>query len=153
MGQGPFEHRDSGTRESKPLNDAHACSEEMMGSLKLYPVKKVEIIVGGDHLKFVKDLLDDVRVSGYTIIPNVSGKGHSGFHEGHLMFNDVNTLVMVITVVPDSWVETILSGLTPLFERYSGVVFVSDVQVSRREYFGAREEQAAGSQAGPSGPV
>ena len=56
-----------------------------MDGLKLYTVKKVEIVVGGEHLKFVKTLLDDVRVSGYTIIPNISGKGHSGFHEGHLM--------------------------------------------------------------------
>ena len=113
-----------------------------MDGLKLYTVKKVEIVVGGEHLKFVKTLLDDVRVSGYTIIPNVSGKGHSGFHEGHLMFNDVNTLVMVITVVPETWVETILAGLAPLFERYSGVVFVSDVQVSRREYFGEDASKA-----------
>ena len=114
-----------------------------MEGLKLYTVKKVEIVVGGEHLKFVKTLLDDVRVSGYTIIPNVSGKGHSGFHEGHLMFNDVNTLVMVSRGVPETWVETILAGLAPLFERYSGVVFVSDVQVSRREYFGGEASQTS----------
>ena len=107
-----------------------------MAGLKLYSVKKVEIITAGEHLPFLRELLDDVKVSGYTIIPDVSGKGHSGFHEAQLMFNDMSILVMVITVVPESWVETILSGLSPLFERYSGVVFVSDVQVSRREYFG-----------------
>jgi hypothetical protein len=33
-------------------------------------------------------------------------------------------------------VEPILAGLRPLFERHSGVMFVSDVAVSRQEYFG-----------------
>jgi hypothetical protein len=35
-------------------------------------------------------------------------------------------------------VEPILAGLRPLFERYSGVMFVSDVAVSRRDYFGKK---------------
>jgi len=34
-------------------------------------------------------------------------------------------------------VEPILAGLKPIFDRYSGVMFVSDVAVSRREHFSA----------------
>ncbi|MER3423730.1 MAG: transcriptional regulator, partial [Nitrospiraceae bacterium] len=73
--------------------------------------------------------------TGYTIISNISGKGHHGFHEGHLMFNDTSSLQMVLTVVPEEKVEPILAGLGPLFNRHSGAMFVSDVAVSRREHF------------------
>ncbi len=98
-------------------------------------MKKIEIIVMGEHLQAVQDLLDEVKVTGYTIIPNISGKGHHGLHEGHLMFNEIHSMVMIITVVPKSLVSTILAGLDPLFKRHSGVAFMSDVEVARRGYF------------------
>lgn len=92
-------------------------------------------MVQGDQLKFVTELLDRTGATGYTIINNVSGKGHDGFHEGHLVFDDTSSQVIVFTVVPDSKVEPILAGLGPLFHRHSGAMFVSDVAVSRREHF------------------
>jgi nitrogen regulatory protein PII len=98
-------------------------------------MKEIKIVVQGDQLKFVTELLDRTGATGYTIINNVSGKGHHGFHEGHLLFNDTSSQVMVFTVVPDSKVEPILAGLGPLFNRHSGAMFVTDVAVSRREHF------------------
>jgi nitrogen regulatory protein PII len=110
-----------------------------MGSFSLYPMKEIKIIVQGEHLGFVVELLDNVKATGYTIFNNISGKGHHGFHEGHLMFNDTSSQVMVMTVVPEEKVEPILGGLSPLFNRHSGAMFVSDVAVSRRERFYAEE--------------
>ena len=98
-------------------------------------MKKVEIIVRGQYQKEVEALLDRVHVSGYTIIPNISGKGHHGLHEGHLMFNDIHSMVMIIAVLPEEKVDTVLAGVTPMFEHHSGVVFVSDVTVVRQDYF------------------
>lgn len=106
-----------------------------MGQLKLVAMKKVEIVVAGEQLRFVEDLLGRVKVSGYTLVPDISGKGTHGFHEGRLMFNETHSMAMLITVVPESVVETILTGLEPIFERYPGVLFVSDVSVTSREYF------------------
>ncbi len=108
-----------------------------MGELKLYELKKVEIIVKGEHLSIITDLLEKAQVSGYTIIHNLSGKGSHGFHEGHLLFNEEDTLVMVISVMPEEKVEAVLEGVTPLLSEHSGVVFVSDVRVSRLEKFKA----------------
>ena len=76
------------------------------------------------------------EATGYTIIGNVSGKGHHGVREAHFMFSEQESLVMIMTVVPEEKVEPILAGLRPLFDRHSGVMFVTDVAVSRREYFG-----------------
>ena len=81
-----------------------------MIGLTLHPMKEIRIVVQGEHLKFVTDLLDRVGATGYTIINNVSGKGHHGFHEGHLLFNDTSSQVIVFTVVPEERVEPILAG-------------------------------------------
>ena len=113
-----------------------------MSGLTLHPMKEIRVIVSGEHRAFVTELLDKVQATGYTIIGNVSGKGHHGLHEAHFMFNEMESLVMIMAVVPEEKVEPILAGLRPLFDRYSGVMFVSDVAVSRREYFG---RPAAGS--------
>ena len=101
----------------------------------LHPLKKVEIIVRGEKEDFVRDLLDDVGVSGYTIHREVAGRGEHGFHEGRLLFNDRTGLVMFFAVGQESVIQTIVDGLTPLFEKSSGVMFVSDTQVVRLDKF------------------
>ena len=54
------------------------------------------------------------------------------------MFNEMDSIVMLMSVVAPETVEPILAGLKPLFDRYTGVMFVSDVAVSRVEYFSPR---------------
>lgn len=102
-----------------------------MSKIKLSPLKKLEIVLGGEHVGFATDLLDRASVKGYTIVNNLSGKGSQGFHEGHLMFNEDDVLVMVIAAIPEQQVDPILEGLEPFFTEHSGVVFVSDIQVTR----------------------
>ncbi len=102
-----------------------------MNKVKFNSVKKLEIILSGEHQAFATDLLDNAGVTGYTIINNLSGKGRHGFHEGHLMFNEEDVLIMIIAVVPEELVEPILDGLEPFYSEHSGVVFISDIQVTR----------------------
>lgn len=102
-----------------------------MNNLKLSQLKKLEIILDGEHKSFATDLLDRAGVKGYTIVNNLSGKGSHGFHSAHLMFNEDDVLVMIIAAVPEDLVEPILQGLAPFYGEHSGVVFVSDIQVTR----------------------
>lgn len=102
-----------------------------MRNLVLTPMKKVEIIVEGQHQRFITDLLDRAGAGGYTVLHNLSGKGAHGTHKGHLMFNDDSVLVMILSAVPAHLVDAILEGLTPFFDKHMGVVFTSDVAVSR----------------------
>ncbi len=113
-----------------------------MGTLTLHPMKEIRVIVAGEHRSFVTELLDQVKATGYTIIGNVSGKGHGGMHEAHFMFSEQESLEIVMTVVPEEKVNPILAGLRPLFDRHSGVLFVTDVAVSRKEYFGNKSSEA-----------
>ena len=102
-----------------------------MTGLTLHPMKEIRIIILGEHVKFATNLLDSVKASGYTIIHNISGKGHHGFH-AHPMFNDMDSLVMLMTVVTEEKVEPILAGMQPIFDRYTGVMMVCDVGFSRK---------------------
>lgn len=106
-----------------------------MKDLNLTPIKKLEIILDGEHRAFATDLLDRAGVKGYTIINNLSGKGSHGFHAGHLMFNEDDVLIMILAAVPEKLVEPILMGLTPFFNEHMGVMFISDIQVTRRVKF------------------
>jgi nitrogen regulatory protein PII len=109
-------------------------------ALTLHPMKEIRVIVAGEQRAFVTDLLDRVNATGYTIIGNVSGKGHHGVREAHFMFSEQESLEMIMTVVPEDKVQPILAGLRPLFERHSGVMFVADVAVSRQEYFATKSK-------------
>lgn len=102
-----------------------------MKNLNFSPLKKLEIILGGEHQAFATDLLDRAGVKGYTIVNNLSGKGSHGFHEGHLMFNEDDVLIMIIAAVPEELVKPILEGFAPFYNEHSGVVFISDIQVTR----------------------
>ena len=101
----------------------------------LHSLKKIEIIVRGEKESFVRDLLDDSQISGYTIHHNVTGRGEHGFHEGRLLFNDRDSLVMFFAVGGEESIQTIVDGLTPLFEQSSGVMFVSETNVVRLDKF------------------
>ena len=102
-----------------------------MKNLNFSPLKKLEIIMEGEGKEFATDLLDRAGVKGYTIINNLSGKGSHGFHEGHLMFNEDDVLIMIIAAVPEDLVNPLLEGFAPYFNKHSGVVFISDIQVTR----------------------
>lgn len=107
-----------------------------MKDLKFSSLKKLEIILDGEHQEYATDLLDKAGVKGYTIVNNLSGKGSHGFHEGHLMFNEDDVLIMIIAAVPEKLVNPILEGFAPFYQENSGVVFVSDIQVTRMLKFG-----------------
>lgn len=102
-----------------------------MKNLKFSPLKKLEIILEGEYQAFATDILDRIGVKGYTIINNLSGKGSHGFHDGHLMFNEDDVLIMIIAAVPEQMVEPIMQGFAPFYNEHSGVVFISDIQVTR----------------------
>ena len=70
-----------------------------MKNLNFSPLKKLEIILDGEHRAFATDVLDRAGVKGYSIVNNLSGKGSQGFHEGHLMFNEDDVLIMIVTGV------------------------------------------------------
>jgi len=96
---------------------------------------KVEVVVRSADASLVDNLLRHAGVSGYTSLSGVSGFGHHGYHNGRLLFNDTDTLSLLIAVMPDEKSGPVAAGLKELFADRSGVMFVSDTYVSRPDYF------------------
>jgi len=92
----------------------------------LNTMKRLEIVLERDQLDMVCRVICE-HSTGYTLIPDVKGFGHHGYHEGDM--------VVVVTIVTRDHVDPILDVLIPLLNHRSGVVVVSDVSVLRGEYF------------------
>lgn len=106
-----------------------------MSTTELTQMQKVEVVVKGDDIPAVRDLFEQAGVTGWTSLSNVSGLGHSGYHQGRLLFNDKASLSMLITVVPDDRLAPLVTGLRALLEERAGVMFITETNVSRPEYF------------------
>lgn len=108
--------------------------------LVFHPLKKIEIIVRGERIGFVRELLERSGATGYTLLRDVAGMGHHGFHEGRLLYNDQASVVMFIAVGADAVIRRVAAGLKPIFEKQSGVMFISDTHVVRLEHFVGKGE-------------
>ncbi len=106
-----------------------------MNHPQLTTMARIDVIIDGEHIPTVRDLLLEAGAKGYTTLYGLSGFGHSGPHEGRPLFNDRNTLALLICVVPTQQVDTIVTGIRQLLDEHHGVVFVSETQVSRADYF------------------
>ena len=107
----------------------------LQAKMDLYPMKKIEIIILGEYESMVAKFLLESGISGYTLIRNISGYGHSGFREGNLLFNDKTIQVMFIAVSSEEIIQQVALKMKKIFQEQSGVMFISDVAVSRLDYF------------------
>lgn len=101
----------------------------------LTAMTKIEVVVSGEDVPAVTDLLTASGASGYTVLSGVSGLGHGGFHQGRLHFNDRDALRLLLTVVPVERADSLIDALRALLSKRPGVLFVSETAVSRPEYF------------------
>jgi nitrogen regulatory protein PII len=101
----------------------------------LTKMTRLEVVIGGEDVPVVTNLFSEVGATGFTAVSNVSGLGHSGYHQGRLLFNDRNALTLLTVVLPAERAGALLAGLRPLLARRSGVLLVSETWVSRPEYF------------------
>lgn len=101
----------------------------------LTPMVKIEVVVTGEDLPLIQEVITSAGGSGYTVLSGVSGLGHHGFHQGRLHFNDRDVLQMLVTVLPPDRAEAVIEPLRELFAERPGVMFVTDTYVSRPEYF------------------
>lgn len=90
-------------------------------------VKRVEIITDALEMREVIRVLDAQNVSGYTVIPNVVGKGERGAQSGDDL-TDVFKNSLLITACEVERVESLVEAIRPILARRGGVCLVSDAQ-------------------------
>jgi nitrogen regulatory protein PII len=106
-----------------------------MSRAGLTSMTKIEVVVNGDDVPAIGDVLTTCGASGYTVLSGVSGLGHHGFHQGRLHFNDRDALRMVLTVVDDDRSDAVIGALRAFLDERPGVLFASETFVSRPDYF------------------
>ena len=106
----------------------------------LTTMARIDVVIEGEYVPRVREHLLAAGATGFTAVSGVAGFGHSGEHAGRLLFNDRNSLTMLISVVPLDRVQTIVAGIRELLDKHHGVVFVSETHVSRAEYFQAEPD-------------
>lgn len=107
--------------------------------LPLHRLRKIEIVVRAKDHQLVEDLLEASGIGGWTMIRDVAGMGHSGFHQGKTIFNDQTGLLVYVGVAEPKVISDVARGLGRLFETRAGVTFLSDVEVMRSDYFAVSE--------------
>ena len=108
---------------------------------QLHRLKKIEIVIHAEDQALVEDLLRAAGVGGWTIIRDVAGVGHHGFHQGKTIFNDQSGLVMFVGVADAPIIANVARGLARLLASRPGVTFLSDVEVIRSDYFARTETE------------
>lgn len=106
-----------------------------MSQSELTPMTKIEVVVASADVAGVADLMQSLGARGYTAIAGVAGVGHHGSRGGRLLFNDHDTLTLLVTVVAPERADAIIAGIRPILDQASGVMFVSPTAVSRPDYF------------------
>lgn len=96
-------------------------------------MKKVEIVIETMMLEEVVAIIDQAGVSGYTIFPSVTGRGHRGHRTG-LGFTDVLNNTMIFTLTNEAAALKISQETKKLIQNYAGVVIISDVDVVWPDY-------------------
>lgn len=97
----------------------------------LTKMTRLEVVIGGEDVPVVTDLLSEVADTGSTAVANVSGHSYCGHHQGRLVCNDRDALTLLTGVLPAERAGAVLAGLRLLPARGSGVLLVSDTWVSR----------------------
>jgi len=90
-------------------------------------VKKVEIIVSSLELDEVIQILDTIKVSGYTVIKNTYGKGDRGISYNDLGREFSNTYIMTVCT-NEKQLFYLVDEILPLIKRVGGVCLVTESQ-------------------------
>ncbi len=101
----------------------------------LTQMTRLEVVVPARDAPAIRELITSAGATGYTSVSGVSGIGHHGQHSGALLFNEYDTLTMLITVLPVDNAGELIDAVQQLLITSSGVMFVSDTYVSRPDYF------------------
>ncbi|MDN3513433.1 MAG: transcriptional regulator [Candidatus Brocadia sp.] len=90
------------------------------------PASKVEIIIDSLEVKRVVKFLDEIGVSGYSIINDVIGKGHRGERSGFEL-TDLFKNSYIMVVCDEKEMHKIVEAIRPIIKKFGGVCIVSDV--------------------------
>ena len=97
----------------------------------MHDKRRLEIIVERMALGRACNILEEAKLTGYTVLPAMAGFGASTHWRSEGDLSTTQDMVVVITIGDKAKIERALHELHRLLERHVGVLSVSDVQVLR----------------------
>jgi len=101
----------------------------------MHPKKRIDIVVEAPVLGRLLGVLDDLAVTGYTVVPALAGRGREGSWRREGLVGEAGRMVVVFCIVDTQRVDAVLEPVFKLVSRQIGIVNVSDVSVIRPEHF------------------
>ncbi|MFM6188798.1 P-II family nitrogen regulator [Planktothrix sp.] len=90
-------------------------------------IKKVEIIIDTFHIQDALNILEQVKVSGYTVIQNTSGKGDRGLSCSDLDCDFTSSYIMTVCT-NEKQLNTLIELIKPLLQKVGGVCLLTDAK-------------------------
>ncbi|GAB4298257.1 MAG: hypothetical protein Fur0025_36660 [Oscillatoriaceae cyanobacterium] len=90
-------------------------------------IKKVEIVTISMEMAKVLEVLEEVGITGYTVIRDVVGKGDRGLTSNDLE-KDIFSNRYVMTLCTAEQEELLVAAIRPILKKFGGVCIVSDAK-------------------------
>ncbi|MEM6693284.1 MAG: transcriptional regulator [Pseudomonadota bacterium] len=103
--------------------------------METHQAKRVEITIELVMQRRLTNALEDVGVTGFTVLPVEGGSGRSGSWSRAGQVGRAGGMVQVICIIRPEMLETLLEAAFAIVERHIGVVCVTDCEVLRAERF------------------
>lgn len=103
--------------------------------METFPKKRIEIMVETPLMSRVIAILDDLGVSGYTVMPAIAGRGKDGLWHRDGQVGRVGSVVQILCIIDETRENDVLEPLFRLVSRQIGIVTVTDVRVVRSDQF------------------
>jgi nitrogen regulatory protein PII len=89
------------------------------------PMKRIEIILPKGEADHLIESLEAVEITGYTLIPSVSGRGD----RGRVMefFGNLENSYLLVACEVDQ-MQAVVEAIRPFLKRIGGICLVSDAQ-------------------------
>lgn len=95
--------------------------------------KRIEILADQAQVRRVTALIDEVGITGWTVLPVTSGRGREGrWREERVMGTDKN---VIITIASQENASALAEALEPILTTHGLLLSMWDVEVIRGERF------------------
>jgi hypothetical protein len=103
--------------------------------MQTYPKKRLEAFVEMPVLHRFTKLLEAEGVTGYSVMPVVSGSGSDGDWSREGSVTGAGQMVAVVCILSEETLEPLLDKAFAMLSRHMGIVSVCDCEVLRPDRF------------------
>lgn len=90
-------------------------------------VTRLEIVISSVELENVLGKIEACGASGYTVIREITGKGHRGIRDGADL-SDAFRNTMIVTACTAEQATELIEVIRPILKRRGGICLISDSQ-------------------------